>query len=196
MTAMVASASSPLTVHDLEGMPDDGRRYELLDGVLLVTPAPGWPHQEMALSLAVLLRTACPADLRVLIAPFAVRPNMHTELQPDLLVARYDDLTLKDLPVAPVLAVEVLSRSTRLVDLNLKRAAFARLGVASYWLLDPEPQAPSVTVLELGDDGEYRQVACVVGDEELIVQRPFPVRLRPADLLAGLRPSPDRHEMV
>lgn len=187
MTAMTASASGPLTVHDLEGMPDDGRRYELVDGVLVVTPAPGWPHQEMAGTLYVLLREACPADLRVLIAPFAVRPNRYTELQPDVLVARYDDLTLKDLPVAPVLAVEVLSRNTRMIDLNLKRAAFARLGVASYWVLDPNARTPSVTALELGDDGEYQRVAFVTGDDEFVAKRPFPVRLRPADLLAGLR---------
>lgn len=188
MTAMVANASGPLTVHDLEGMPDDGRRYELLDGVLLVTPAPGWPHQEMCGSLYLLLREHCPDDLRVLIAPFAIRPDQHTELQPDLLVARYEDLTLKDLPVAPLLAVEVFSRSTRMVDLNLKRAAFARLGVPSYWMLDPQPRNPCVTVLELGEDGDYRQSACAAGDDELLVRRPFPLRLRPAQLLRGLRP--------
>jgi Uma2 family endonuclease len=189
MTVMVASASSPLTVHDLEGMPDDGRRYELLDGVLLVSPAPGWAHQEMAGALYVLLRAARPPGLRVLIAPFAIQPDKYTELQPDILVARYDDLTPKDLPVAPVLAVEVLSRSTRLVDLNLKRAAFARLGVASYWLLDPEPRAPSITALELDDGGEYQQAAYAVGEEEFAVERPFPVRLRPAELLTELRPD-------
>jgi Uma2 family endonuclease len=186
MTVMGVSASRPLTVADLEGMPDDGRRYELLDGVLLVTPAPGWPHQEMALSLAILLRQNCPRELHVLIAPFAIRPNEYTELQPDLLVARYADLTLNDLPVAPVLAVEVLSRSTRLVDLNLKRAAFARLGVPSYWLLDPEPRQPSVTVLELDHGSDYRETATATGEEELAVDRPFPVRFRPADLLSGL----------
>ena len=188
MTVMVASASSPLTVQDLEGMPDDGRRYELLDGVLLVTPAPGWPHQEMGGALYVLLRQNCPPDLRVLMAPFAVRPNRYTELQPDLLVARYEDLTMKDLPVGPVLAVEVLSRSTRMVDVNLKQAAYASLKVASYWLLDPKPVAPSITALELGEDGEYREAARAVGDELFTVERPFPIRLRPAELLAGLRP--------
>ncbi|HEY3260741.1 MAG TPA: Uma2 family endonuclease [Pseudonocardiaceae bacterium] len=184
---MVASASSPLTVHDLEGMPADGRRYELVDGVLVVTPAPGWPHQEMAGALYVLLRQLCPPDLRVLMAPFAVGPNKYTELQPDLLVARYDDLTLTDLPVAPVLAVEVLSRSIRLIDLNLKRAAFGGLGVPSFWLLDPAPRAPSITALELADDGEYRQVGWAVGDDEFVTERPLAVRLRPADLLAGLQ---------
>ena len=63
----------PFTVDDLEGMPDDGNRYELIDGMLLVSPAPGWAHQEMGLALAVHLRALCPRDLRVLVAPFAVR---------------------------------------------------------------------------------------------------------------------------
>ncbi|MGH3937649.1 MAG: hypothetical protein ACRDTG_03295 [Pseudonocardiaceae bacterium] len=47
----------PFTVRNLEAMPDDGRRYELIDGMLLVTPVPGWPHQEMALTLYMVLRT-------------------------------------------------------------------------------------------------------------------------------------------
>jgi len=42
----------PFTVDDLKGMPDDGNRYELIDGMLLVTPAPGWPHQEMGTELS------------------------------------------------------------------------------------------------------------------------------------------------
>jgi len=189
MPAMAVSASSPLTVHDLEGMPDDGRRYELVDGVLVVTPAPGWSHQEMAFRLAMGLDAVCPPELRVIVAPFAIRPSLHTELQPDVLVARYENLTIKDLPVAPVLAVEVLSRSTALIDRNLKRAALARVGVPLYWLLDPEPAAPSITALELGENGEYREVAGATGKQKFEVSRPFPVQLRPADLLAGLRPS-------
>jgi Uma2 family endonuclease len=170
-------------------MPDDGRRDELVDGVLLVTPSPGWPHQAMGGALGMLLVQACPPELRVLMGPFAVRPDPHNELRPDLLIARYDDLTMECLPVAPVLAVEVLSRSTELVDRNLKRAAYARLGVSSYWLLSPEPNAPSITTLELGQDGEYHEVGTATGAETLQVSRPFPIQLCPAELLAGLRPA-------
>ena len=51
----------PFTVDDLEGMPDDGNRYELIDGMLHVSPAPGWAHQEMGLAeLDVQLRALCP----------------------------------------------------------------------------------------------------------------------------------------
>lgn len=176
----------PLTVNDLARLPDDGHRYELLDGTLLVTPAPGWPHQEVVGALYRQLHAACPAGLRVLIAPFAVRLGRHTELQPDVLVARYADLTPRNLPVAPVLAVEVRSPSTALVDLNLKRAAYEREGVAAYWIVDPE--RPSVTVLEL--DGEhYAETARAAGEEVLEVAAPFPVRLVPAGLRRGLQPD-------
>ena len=54
----------PFTVGDLEGMPDDGNRYELIDGMLLVSPAPSWEHQEVGLSLFAQLRALCPPDLR------------------------------------------------------------------------------------------------------------------------------------
>lgn len=125
MTRMGTVASSPFSVADLEGMPDDGRRYELIDGQLLVSPAPGLRHQVMAAALHRLLDDACPLELFVLIAPFAVRTDVSNEVQPDLLVARRDELTEKNLPAAPILAVEVLSPSGRLVDLNLKRAAYS-----------------------------------------------------------------------
>lgn len=178
----------PFTVDDLEGMPDDGNRYELIDGLLLVTPAPAWEHQEMGLSLAILLRSACPPDLRVLVAPFAVQMARDSEVQPDVIVARYVDFRSKNLPVAPLLAVEVLSRSTWLKDLNLKKAYYERIGVASYWVLDPtEPGA--LTVFELDDAGRYQEVAHVVGDEEFPAQRPFAVPVVPARLLDGLRPG-------
>ena len=187
VTVSLVGVGSPFSVADLESMPDDGRRYELIDGELLVTPAPSWAHQEVGLALAIMLRSACPRDLRVLVAPFAVRPDIHNELQPDVLVARYSDLTLKDLPVAPVLAVEVISPSSRLTDASLKKAAYARLGAQSFWLVDPDPDQPSLMVFEL-DGAEYREVAHVEGGEAFDGERPFPVRVVPAELVAGLQP--------
>jgi Uma2 family endonuclease len=190
MTVMtsVIPHGRPFTVDDLEGMPDDGNRYELIDGMLLVTPAPGWEHQEAGLSLFVQLRAQCPAELRALAAPFAVQTALDSEVQPDVLVARYVDFRSKNLPVAPLLAVEVLSHSTRLKDRNLKKAHYERIGVDSYWILDPtEPGA--LTAFELDGAGMYRQVAHVEGDEEFAATRPFPVTVVPARLLDGLRPG-------
>lgn len=185
MTSMSGLASTPFTVHDLEGMPDDGRRYELIDGQLLVSPAPGLRHQTMTLRLYRLLDDACPDDLYVLAAPFAVRTDMSNEVQPDVLVARFDELTDKNLPAAPVLAVEVLSRSGRLIDLNLKRAAYERMGTPSYWVLDPD--VPDLLVLELNAEDRYVEVARVAGDEVFEAHRPFPVRVAPSKLLGRLR---------
>jgi Uma2 family endonuclease len=177
----------PFTVADLEAMPDDGNRYELIDGMLIVSPAPGWSHQEMAFSLGIELRGVCSRELRVLVAPFAVQTAFDSEVQPDVIVARYRDLTPQNLPVAPVLAAEVLSHSTRLHDRNTKKAHYERIGVASYWLLDPaEPGA--ITVFELDGAGAYQEIGRAVGDEEFRAERPFPVTIVPARLLDGLRP--------
>jgi Uma2 family endonuclease len=176
----------PFTVDDLEAMPDDGNRYELIDGTLLVSPAPGWPHQEMGLTLYVLLREHCPSDLRVLAAPFAVQTAFDSEVQPDVLVARYGDLTERNLPVAPVLAVEVLSRSTSLVDRNLKKAHYERIGVPHYWILDPAGDGALTAFTNEG--GGHAQVARVAGDEPFVARAPFPVTVVPARLLDGLRP--------
>ncbi len=192
MTAMTEpiglAEGRPFTVHDLEAMPDDGRRYELIDGMLLVTPAPGWSHQEMSLTLYTVLRRDCPAGLRVLAAPFAVRTALTNEVQPDVLVARYDDLTEANLPVAPLLAAEAMSRSTQLNDRNTKKAHYERLGVASYWLLDPV-QPGGLEVYELDERGRYQLTAAVSGDEVFAARRPFPVQICPARLLDGLRPQ-------
>jgi Uma2 family endonuclease len=191
MTAMTEpiglAEGRPFTVHDLEAMPDDGRRYELIDGMLLVTPAPGWSHQEMSATLYRVLHAACPPELRVLLAPFAVRTAPINEVQPDVLVARYDDLTEACLPVAPVLAAETLSRSTQLNDRNTKKAHYERLGVGSYWLLDPV-QPGGLEVYELDEQSRYQLTAKVSSDEVFATRRPFPVQVCPARLLDGLRP--------
>lgn len=170
----------PLTRADLEDLPDDGHRYELIDGVLIVSPGPQLPHQDMVGNLYLLLRAACPAHLKVVLAPFAVALADDTEVQPDLLVADRTQFTIKELPGPPLLAIEVLSPSTRRIDLLLKRDRLQSAGVPSYWLVDPEDC--SVTVLEL-QHGVYVEAARVVGTEACEVAQPFPMRVVPAELL-------------
>jgi Uma2 family endonuclease len=189
MVAMTATTGSfslphgrPFTVHDLEACPDDGNRYELIDGAILVSPAPSRKHQRVVARLVVLLDDACPLDMEVLPAPFAVRPSESVELQPDVLVARDEDLTEKNLPVAPLLAVEVLSPSSVITDFNNKKAAYQRMGVPSYWVVDPGNA--SLTVFELDSTGfRYERVAEVVGDKAFEATQPFAVRIVPAELL-------------
>ena len=74
----------PLTEDDLATMPDDGHRYELLDGVLVVTPAPSLNHQLCVASLLMILRGARPPGQVVLTAPFDVRLSRLTVVEPDL----------------------------------------------------------------------------------------------------------------
>ncbi|MEJ7744521.1 MAG: Uma2 family endonuclease [Nocardioidaceae bacterium] len=101
-------------------------------------------------------------------------------MQPDLLVARREEVTERDLPAAPVLAVEVLSPSTRRIDLTLKRSRFEAAGCASYWVFDPDD--PALTVWELVD-GTYARVGHVVGEQMHQAQRPFTVDICPANLV-------------
>jgi Uma2 family endonuclease len=165
----------PLTIEDLASMPDDGHRYELLDGTLLVSPAPSLPHQDVLFAIARLLHSACPPEFHVVLAPFAVTfGTRDTELQPDVLVARHSDLTRRNLPAAPALAVEVRSPSTALVDLNLKKAAYERFGVESYWIVDPDE--PSLITFELVD-GAFAEVTRLGPDDAFDFSRPFPIRV-------------------
>jgi len=181
--------SRPLNRADLDAMPDDGHRYELIDGALIVTPAPSPRHQRAVGELHVLLRLACPAHLEVFLAPLDVALADDTILQPDLLVARREDVTERDLPTAPVLAIEVLSPSTRRIDLTLKRSRLEAAGCQSYWVVDP--YEPSLTAWQL-EAGVYVEVARAMGEQAWEPEMPFRLRVRPADLIAPHHPGTSR----
>lgn len=162
------------TVDDLDTIPDDGRRYELLDGVVVVSPSPGFAHQRAVLNLGVLLLAAEQGAAVTLLAPYDVPLALARKFQPDALVLPSREA------VVPVLCVEVLSPSGRRYDQEIKRAAYEKAAIPSYWLVDPD--APSIEVLELDASGHYVTVACARGDEECRVDRPFPMTVCPAAL--------------
>lgn len=129
-----------LTIDMLDDFPDDGNRYELLEGMLLVTPAPNNAHQVVATRLAHLLAQALePSAGAEVVAIGAIQRGKHTQLQPDILVypSRYPPTAhwrdIRDW----WLAVEVLSPSSRLYDREVKRGAYLALGVEEYWVVDP-----------------------------------------------------------
>jgi Uma2 family endonuclease len=179
-----ARIGQPYTRAELADLPDDGRRHELIDGVLLVSAAPGRIHQRAAFALAKVLDAAAPPGFEVLTAPFAVALAEDTEIQPDIVVGRDEDHTDREI-TWPVLAVEVLSPSSRLIDTHVKRARFERAQVPSFWVVDPvaRPGDASLVAWELADDGTYRQVAHVSGEEPFAAARPFPVTVVPAGLV-------------
>ncbi len=176
------AAGQPFTVADLDRLPDDGRRYELLDGGLVVSPRPTTLHRYVAFRLARVLDDACPVDYCVVPEP-AVELGPQTEFDPDLVVITTDQVQGAKLIEPPLLVVEVRSSSTALVDLNRKKDAYARFGVPSYWIVDPEPAGPAFTIFEL-QDGKYVLEAKTTGP--FTARRPFPVSIVPASLTSRL----------
>jgi Uma2 family endonuclease len=168
------------TVADLDALPADGSQYELVDGIYLVTPSPTLLHQLAATEVYYRLRQNCPVEYRVVPAPMDYRPTSGRSLQPDVIVATRDDPGPDALRLPLLLAVEVLSPATRSKDLVLKRNLYEEAGVAAYWIFDPE--AEILTVLEL-EDGRYLERAVVKAEEAYDADIPFPVRIRPSDLL-------------
>ena len=158
-----------LTREELDALPEDGPRHELIDGVFVMTPAPGVGHQRMLVALYRALWLASQeTQMEVLVAP--------------LDVVLSDEFTERGLPTAPLLVVEICSPSTAWIDEGRKRVLYEEHGVASYWHLDS--MAPSITVLELAD-GRYVEAATARGDETMEVTTPFPVTLNPAVLVCG-----------
>lgn len=125
------------TIDMLDDFPDDGTRYELLEGSLIVTPAPSLQHQIVATRLAALLIDAVGDEAHV-VAVGAIQRGDNTQLQPDLLVlpASYPPTTNWRDVHGWWLAVEVMSPSSRVYDREVKRAAYLALGVEEYWLVD------------------------------------------------------------
>lgn len=168
------------TVDDLDLIPDDGLQYELLDGLLLVSPAPTMPHQRAVGKLFMLLQVACTPELEVFVSPVDWRPDRRSSLQPDVLVVANADVDVKNIERPLALAVEVLSPSTRRKDQILKRSKYQDSGITSYWIVDPA--APSIEILDLVD-GVYRTTAFARDDEVAHAVLPFPVAIRPSALI-------------
>lgn len=169
-----------------DALPAEERRYELLDGALIVSEAPHLTHQILMFGLYRQLAAACPPHLLTLGAPADVELAPDTVLSPDLLVARRDRLRDADstpggpgpprLPGAPELAVEVLSISSRLIDRGLKKERYERAGTPSYWILDPD--GPRLVAFELRR-GDYEIVADVGPGVIWAPARPFSMRVTP-----------------
>jgi Uma2 family endonuclease len=181
------AAGRPFTVDELDRMPDDGRRYELIDGVLIVSPAPIIAHQFVLMQLSLLLAQACPDGLYVLPGP-GMMVNVQTELIPDIVVVRKQDLAGRKLTGPPALAVEVQSPGTRLFDLNQKKSVYEKFGVPSCWIVVPEPARPQLIAFELRGS-RYVEAAHVTAGEVFAACEPFPVKVVPAGLVAGLPPG-------
>jgi Uma2 family endonuclease len=136
---LMATKTRRWTRADLTSLPDDGNRYEVLDGALLVTPQASVPHQWIAFELATRLNTYVKHyGLGMVVGPGAVVFD-DNELQPDILVVPPFAGPIPEkwelLPRAS-LVVEVLSNSTRRRDLRVKPPGYLGLGIPEYWVID------------------------------------------------------------
>jgi Uma2 family endonuclease len=149
-----------LTYQDYVLLPDDGKRYEILDGDLYVTPSPTARHQRISFNLSVALGQHVKANRlgEVLCAPLDVILADDSIAQPDILFISNERLPIvRDwVHGAPDLVIEILSPGTRERDRTLKRHLYARHGVRELWLADPE--ARTVEVFHLDPSSEFPPV--------------------------------------
>lgn len=169
------------TIDDLFDLPDDGLRYEIADGRLLVSPAPATPHVFAVTRLHVLLHDMAPRDLAIVECGGVEGGNNYNYFIPDLLAMPWSRILAhpKYLLRADVqLAGEVLSEHNRSRDLVLKRRHYASMRIPRYWIVDPA--ARTLTVLAI--EGEhYTEETTVKAGNRWRTDVPFPLELDPAD---------------
>jgi Uma2 family endonuclease len=134
-------------------LPDDGRRYEIIDGVLYMPPAPSYGHQSANNLFATYLtiHVQFTGLGRVLAAPFDVELAPNVVVQPDVIVvlaANQDIITPSRIIGAPDLVVEIASPGTATYDRSKKLPVYERAGVGEYWIVDPITQSVEVLLLE------------------------------------------------
>ena len=150
---------------DLLSMPEDGRRYEIHGGELVVVAAPLARHQIAVFEIAVVLNDyGHRSGGRAVTAPFDIVFDEHDVVQPDVVFFRAERSHLVHLDLVtravPDIAVEVLSPSTAAIDRGRKMRMFARYGVPEYWIVDPVRLEIEVHALE---NGAYRRAQLATG---------------------------------
>jgi Uma2 family endonuclease len=126
------------TTDDLDNLPEDGVRRELLDGVLLVSPSPTDIHQIIAGRLMVALEESCPAELQVT-QGVEVRISPRRSFIPDVLVATDEAARRRARYYNPhevMLAVEIVSPTSQSMDRITKPALYAAAGIPYYWRIE------------------------------------------------------------
>jgi Uma2 family endonuclease len=169
---MQQTITRPLTYDDLVDTPDDGQRYEIIDGEMIVSASPTRAHQIAAQNVNTVLVDGSDRGRlgMVLFAPVDVRLSPHDVVEPDLLFIRrerlhfYTDIGIVEGP--PDLVVEILSPSSHSRDLVRKAKLYAWGQVPEYWQVDPI--ARTLTVLALVD-GHYQQVPAEHGVQRSLV---------------------------
>ena len=173
-----------LTYADYAAIPNDGRRYEVHEGEVSVTPAPSPRHQEVTLNLAVALREHVKARGlgKVFVSPIDCILSDTTVVQPDLVYLappRLVAVSARGIEGPPTLVVEVLSPSTAQIDRGVKGQLYARHGTPYYWIVDIEARV--IEVFVLAGEG-YQPVARLEGTRPAALPPFAELRLDPASV--------------
>lgn len=154
-------AQGEWTYEDYLRLPDDGNRYEIIEGVLYVTNAPGYDHQFAVMEIAFQFKQFVSENNLgiILTAPFEVHLSETTRpVQPDILfikASNQPEAGAKFFAGVPDLIVEVISPNSIRTDRYVKFTAYEQAGVAEYWLVDPKTRSVEVHALS---EGEYTLV--------------------------------------
>jgi Uma2 family endonuclease len=172
----------PWTFDDLGELPGEGWRYEIADGVLQVSAAPGGRHEFVSALLRHQLQSALmPASIVLGPVNLDLGPD-HRE--PDLVVVDRDCPTYVRFPPEVVhLAIEVVSPSSRSIDRLVKPAEYAAAGIPAYWRVETD-DVVAVTAYALRDgDAAYTEVGTWHEGETLEVAQPFALRVAVDELV-------------
>lgn len=150
------SEALKFTYSDYLLLPDNGKRYEILEGELLMSPAPNAKHQTTLIRLVRILSAYVEKNIlgQVFIAPFDVVISKNDVVQPDLIfIPTKNEFKIKSshMEGAPDLVVEIVSPGSAQRDRIIKRKIYALHGVKEFWLVHPEKEQIQILRLEKGD---------------------------------------------
>ncbi|MFY1674227.1 Uma2 family endonuclease [Plantactinospora sp. WMMB334] len=168
------------TTADLHALPDDGRRYELIDGSIIVSPSATIDHNTIARWIANILEDSCPSEEYAVGTDQSTTVDAHNEPRPDVVVTRAEHLRRTPFPITDaLLVVEVVSPTSALRDTETKRALYARAGVPAYWIVVPEEEKPTISLAELRLDAGSRKYRYVTHytTEPFGTAHPWPLRV-------------------
>lgn len=155
-------------------LPDDGQRYEIVNGVLYTAPSPIPPHQEIgSMIIYWLVAYVKRTGLGRVFEYCDVELDVKTVFDPDIIVVLSDNTSIigdKHMVGAPDLVVEIASPSTAPKDRTLKRFEYARAGIKEYWMVLPKKQSVEVLVLE----GEAYQSLGIFSGEDIVKSKVVP----------------------
>jgi Uma2 family endonuclease len=180
----MASTSILFTYDDYVTLPANGKRHEIIEGDLLMTPAPSPDHQRVVVRLSRILDEFVQTHAlgEVLVSPVDVVLSMTDVVQPDVVVVsrhRMEIVTKKNIVAAPDLVVEILSESTEKTDRVAKKALYERFGVQEYWIVDPVARAVEVYQLKEGK----LSLSSITNADERVASPLFPLLAFPASRL-------------